>query len=61
MNKQENRVLTIEGAIDIATNMLQSGSAPFIVAHALASDGFSMKQTETIMRWALMTLHHQKK
>ena len=54
--KKTSHVLTTESAIEIATEMLGVGAAPFVVAHALANDGFSAKQTETIMRWAYMKL-----
>lgn len=59
MKKNPKPIMTVEQAIEASTNLWKSGAAPFLIASALLNDNFSLRQTETIMRWAYLKLKRE--
>lgn len=59
MKKNPKPIMTVEQAIEAATDLWKSGAAPFLIASALLNDNFSLQQTETIMRWAYLKLKRE--
>jgi len=59
MNNKPKSIMTVEQAIEAATGLWKSGVAPFVIASALLNDHFSLRQTETIMRWSYLKLKRE--
>jgi hypothetical protein len=58
--KEAKHVMSTEDALAIAVKAWATGVAPFIIAGSLLNDGFSQKQTETIMRWAYLKVRREQ-
>jgi hypothetical protein len=52
-HNKPKHIMSIEEAIAVAEHLFAHGAAANVVANGLLVDGFSLKQTETIIRWAL--------
>lgn len=52
---------TIEEALETTTTLMQGRASPFLVLQVLVSDGFELRQAETILRWAMLAVLKGKK
>jgi hypothetical protein len=52
---------TIEEALETTTSLMRGKASPFLVLQVLVSDGLELRQAETILRWAMLTVLKEKK
>ena len=52
---------TIEESLKTTTDLMRGKASPFLVLQVLVSDGLELRQAETILRWAMLTVLKEKK
>lgn len=55
------RTMTIQEALETTTNLVRGRASPFLLVQVLMSDGFDLRQAETILRWATQKVISEKK
>jgi hypothetical protein len=52
--------MKIEEALESITKLIRNQASPFLLVQVLMSDGFDLRQSETILRWSIQSVIREK-